>query len=494
MLKLDHGGFFKPDPWQESDFAATDNAWLRLGGYDAPDSPRRVWIERPRGHSKTSDLALQALWALYHGKRCLRGLAAAADQDQARLLLDACNRLVMANDWLGKTLTGKQAIEVQRDRIINHATGSVLNVISSDVGSSFGALVDWIVVDELTHHTDNKGEQLWGSLFSTAAKKRDCLLLVITNAGSLETWQGRLREAVRNDPAWCFRRLEGPQASWLTASQLDEQKRLLPGPVYARLWLNEWQSGSGSLFDRDDIAAITTLNGPCLERRDGWQLFAGLDLGITKDASCLVVCGFHKGFSREIPSERPVIHNSTIRVLADLGMVDTPARPVEYFRELGTGRLEVCYIELWKPSTGHRVDISAIESRIIALHKRLGFRLAIDQWQAELLSQRLRQAGVPVKAVAATPSILQEQASLIQDAIKERTLSMYPHEELATDIVRLKLEDRGHSYRLTSPRVGESAGGTRHGDSASALMLALYATRIWPATLLTNRQLVYNSN
>lgn len=48
MLKLEHDGYFKANPWQEADFQAVDNAWLRIAGYDAPGGLRRAWIQPPR--------------------------------------------------------------------------------------------------------------------------------------------------------------------------------------------------------------------------------------------------------------------------------------------------------------------------------------------------------------------------------------------------------------------------------------------------------------
>jgi hypothetical protein len=46
-------------PWQEADFAALDAAWLALAGRGPQAAVRRAYIERPRGHSKTTDTAVQ---------------------------------------------------------------------------------------------------------------------------------------------------------------------------------------------------------------------------------------------------------------------------------------------------------------------------------------------------------------------------------------------------------------------------------------------------
>ncbi|MGH7201670.1 MAG: terminase large subunit domain-containing protein [Planctomycetaceae bacterium] len=238
-------------PWQRRDFEALDPAWLRLagvasGGRQPPEtqpahagrSPsfRRAYIERPRGHAKTSDMAVQIAWILLYARHRVEGLAAAADRDQAALVWDAVARLAALNPELCAPL------EFRRHQITRRGTGSKLDVISSDVSSSFGALPDFVICDELCHW---EKPEMWHSLCSSAAKKPKCLLIVLTNAGVGRGWQWELREAARTSPHWHFSSLNGAQAPWITPDVLDEQKALLPEPVYLRLWQNQWQHSDG---------------------------------------------------------------------------------------------------------------------------------------------------------------------------------------------------------------------------------------------------------
>ncbi len=108
-----------------------------------------------------------------------------------------------------------------------------------------GALPDFVVCDELCHWPR---PDLWHSLLSSAAKQAHCVLTVLTNAGIGRGWQWDVREHARHDPAWYFSSLEGPQAPWITQHWLDEQRALLPLPVYERLWLNNWQHSDGEFI------------------------------------------------------------------------------------------------------------------------------------------------------------------------------------------------------------------------------------------------------
>src|SRR5262245_40260451 len=91
---------FKPDDWQERDFLATDPMWLHAAGKGPRPRVMRSFQCRPRGHSKTSDIAIQCTWLLAFAPRPVRIIGAAADRDQCQLLRDAIATLGRCNQWL----------------------------------------------------------------------------------------------------------------------------------------------------------------------------------------------------------------------------------------------------------------------------------------------------------------------------------------------------------------------------------------------------------
>lgn len=443
------------ESWQESDFRALDPMLMgvveRVGG-------GRAWLERPRGHSKTTDLAVMVSWLLFASRRTVRGVAAAADQDQARLVRDAMLDLCRANPWLGRIL------EVQKDRVANRHTGSELEIITSDAATSYGLLVDFIVCDELVHW---RGRELWDSLLSSAAKKAACLLAVITNAGFIDSWQWEVREAVRR--GWYFSRLEGPKASWISAERLAEQRRLLPEIAYRRLWLNQWSDGSGDAIRSEDLEAAVTLRGPSRRARLGWAYVAGVDLGLKRDASAVVVVGKHVGYSESAAVEPEL--SRWQRVLIDAGLIERPEAEYEWEGCEGTGRLRVARVELWRPEGG-KVDLGVVERALLDLHRRFSPVVAFDPWQAEYLAQRLADAGVPTVPVPFVPGNLASMAQETIGALVERRIELYPHGQLLEDLRRLRVVEKGYGVRLQSPR-----GPAGHGDAATALAIALHAAR-----------------
>lgn len=465
------------DDWQKRDFEAIDPALRRVVGHDV-EAVQRAYLERGRGHSKTTDIAVSASWMLFSSRRKLSGVCCAADKDQAALIRDAIDRLLRLNPWLANIL------EVQATRVINKHTGSELAILSSDSASSYGLLIDFAIVDELTHWSKR---DLWDSIFSAAAKRKHCLLMVIANSGFSDSWQWKLREAIRTDPSWYFHRLDGPVASWITDDRLEEQKRLLPPKVFARLWLNQWADGMGDALELSDIESAFTLakqsNGP----QKGFAYVAGLDLGLARDHSALVVVGKNLGYSeRIVKPKRPL--PGPYATMADLGIIPDTTEHVEYKHYPGTGQLQVAAVRVWKPSQG-RVELEHVEQEILRLAKLFGIsRVSFDPWQAEYLAERLQKQNVRTDACHFTPSNLQEMATATLDSFRERQIEIFPHEQLSADLRQLRIVEKSYGYRLESPRTDG------HGDTVTALAIALRAARqIRGQSVLTNqRQLVFN--
>ena len=452
------------DPWQRKDFKALDPGWKRVVENDASfnfDTPLRAWLERPRGHSKSADLAVMASWALFASKRKIRMYGAAADLDQAKLLRDAVDLLLRLNPWLNEIL------KTNALQVINKRTGSSLDILTSDGPSSYGLLPDAIIIDELCHW---RNRDLWDSLISSAAKKQS-MLCVITNAGFLDSWQAETREIIKNDPAWYFSRLDGPQASWLDQDRLDELKRLLPRIAYNRLVNNDWASGSGDCFSEDDIQNAIRLKGPCNHAKPSYIYFAGLDLGLARDRSAFCVVGKHVGYSEEIPQEI-ICKSSTQLAMQDLGLFDEELKvdePIETIFHEGSGRLRLIQLHIWTPSKTQKVEIEQIEQKILSLNEEFHFQIGCDPWQAQLLISRLQKQNVQIEAVDFTGNSLKGMCSAMLDAFNEKNLAIYPDPNLIADLRALRIVEKQYGVRLESPR-----GPNGHGDAATALSIALY--------------------
>lgn len=429
-LMVDAGGRDVPlgtvlDPWQRQDFEASDPGWRRAIGQQTEGGFSRCYFERPRGHSKTSDLATMAVWAIAFAPRAISGIAAAADSEQGALLLDAIRRLMQLNPMLG-------VLDVQQRLVRNRHTQSELRIMASDVGSSYGRLVDFIIGDELTHWPTN-GEGLWHSLVSTAAKRERCMMVVIANAGLGQgtSWQWTARESCRTSEDWYFHSLEGPVASWISPKLLAEQRRLLPAQAYRRVWENIWSLESGDALCADDVEACVTLQGPDLwfyERHAPYV--AALDLGIRNDRSALVVLGM------DVPKQK----------------------------------LRLAHAQSWAPATyGGQVPLEVVKEDVLAAVKKYRIDyIKVDPWQAALLSEQLTAAGVYMMDQYSTPANLNCMARTLLETFVNRKLDMYRDSALIRDLLRLSIVERSTGFKLEAPR---DASG--HCDLGFALAMLL---------------------
>lgn len=178
-----------------------------------------------------------------------------------------------------------------------------LEIIASDVRSSWGQLPDFVICDELCHWAK---PDLWYSLLSSAAKKPTCVLTVLTNAGIGRGWQWDIREAARTSPDWHFSSLQGSQAPWISDKDLAEQERLLPRPVFDRLWRNLWQHSDGEFVT---LAEAEGCCDPSLTEqaagRPGRQYFAALDYAEKIDRTVGVI--LHREGERLIVDRMDVV-------------------------------------------------------------------------------------------------------------------------------------------------------------------------------------------
>lgn len=416
------------DQWQRDDFASIDPALMRCNGRaENPDAKMRVYLERGRGHSKTTDIGVNVAWALIFATRPLKGYGFAADKDQAGLVLDTISTLIRLNVWMASIL------EVQKSAVVNIAKGhpgygSTFEIFASDVGSSYGILPDFIVADEFTHWEGDGA--LWHSIISSAAKRSSCVLWTITNAGVTDTWQWLMREAARQSEDWIFSRLDGPVASWFTEARLAEQRRMLPKIVYERLWNNNWTSGCGNALDDEDINAAINRELKPGTLRDGDVCIAGLDLGVKQDHSALVIVACNES----------------------------------------TLQMRLVYAKSWKPSpTTGKVDLIAVEQDVLNQYRRFGLdTIGYDPYQAALMAQRLEANGVPMQEMTFTGANLTLMASTMIDVFRSRRLELYEHSALIDDLSRLTIEEKSYGYRLSAIR-----NQSGHADLATALAIAL---------------------
>ena len=434
-IKIDTGDGIKPyctvcEPWQEKDFRALDPGWIRVAHrIKTGRELMRAYLERPRGHDKTSGIALMACWVLFASALQLQGCAAAADKDQAALLRHAVERLLQNNPWLGSFLV------VHNWEVVNPHTKSKLEILATDAAGNYGRIDDFQIYDELTHWRKEGNKENFTALASEFPKRSNMVAVIISNTGFEGQWQWTIREEARTSPDWYFSRLDGPVASWVTPKLLAEQKRILfIGSEYARLWENQWVPGVGDALRAEDIDAAFRGTKPSRPLPGGPEIYVGgIDLGATRDHSAVVILG-------AVP---------------------------------GSGQVRLVECMSWAPQESGpekgRVDNVAAMNAVVALHHK--WRVGVwrfDPHEMRKAHLELTRRGVPMEEQPFVGRHLNTMAAVLLESFRDRSIVLYPQEDLRRDLLGLSIVQKSFGFKLEGVR--DERG---HCDRATALAIAL---------------------
>lgn len=394
--------------------------------------PRQHLLTRPRGGSKTTDLAGFVLAALLTqlppASRCYW---VAADRDQGRLGVDALAGLVARSDL-------SHMVKVDQWKATVAANGSTLEVLAADAPGAHGLKSPLVVVDEAAQWPgDHQHRGVWEAVASGMDKVPGSRLVVLTTAGDPSSWFAKVhRHAVRS-PAWRVSEVPGP-LPWRSAEFLADQRALLPDSVFARLHLNRWSEAEDRLVGVEDLRRAVRLDGP-QPYVPGHRYVVGLDLGVTNDRCVAAVC--------HAESEP----NGRRRVVLD-------------------------HLRVWAGSRRRPVDLSEVEETVAALSAAYGgggarrASVRADPWQAIGMLQRLRSRRVPVQEWSFTPQRYATMAQTLLVLLRNGLLWLPDDERLLDELGSVRLKPTGSTGLL---RVDHDAGA--HDDQVVALAFAATA-------------------
>jgi NAD(P)-dependent dehydrogenase (short-subunit alcohol dehydrogenase family) len=410
------------DEWIEEDllapvFERTADGRRRYGG---------VYVELPRGHWKSGGAAAIAVAeaVLNDGTDIV---IAAADVEQAGIVLENIEGYLERNPAL------RRGFKRKRDEFRHK--GSRIRVISSDVASSWGLGGTHpsfrVIADELTAWPGERGEQLFTSLVSATGKTPDAQWIVISNAGfdSANSWQFRVRETARKENWALLVTVDGIIASWISEEWVEQQRKLLPGPVFDRVVLNQWTSQSG-----DFVTAAQWRR--CVEPGIRPQTtgvreiayFGGHDLGLSKDR-----CAF------------AIVH------------LDPQDGNTIVLDEL----------QVWQGSRQNEIEIAGQERALVDAKRRYPrLRIWADPWQFKGSIQKLSSGGIAIQEFTFSAGSVARLSSVLYGVISDASLRVFDDRDLEAEILGLVTVQTAAGWRIDH-RVGGFS------DRAMALGMAV---------------------
>lgn len=390
--------------------------------------PRRHYLTRPRGGSKTTDLAgIGAAVLLEQAPAGSRSYAFAADRDQAGLLLDA------VNGFASRTPEIAGALKIDAARVANTRSGATLSIMSSDDASAWGLKPYVTIADELAQWPTTTGpRRLWRALFSALVKVPESRLVCLTSSGDPAHWShGVLTRALEQPDRWRVSQTPGP-LPWIDPHDLAEQQHELPEWEYARLHLNEWTAADDRVASLDDIKACAVLDGP-LAPDDRWQYVVAVDLSSKRDNTVVVVA-----------HAEPVLREGS-----------TAAHKIVLDR-----------MEVWTPRRAEPVVLTEVEAAIH--HAAVSFRAPIvcDPWQALSMIERLRERGHLISEFTFSAQSVGRLANTLHVLLREQQLAIPKDEALIDELANVRLKE-------TAPGVVRlDHDSDKHDDRAVTLAMA----------------------
>jgi phage terminase large subunit-like protein len=373
-------GLVLPDGrrWGE---AAMAFQWEDAEAFFASSGPRFHFLTRPRGGSKTSDLAgFVAAWLVAEAGPGERAYAAAADRDQASLLIDA----VRGFRDRSPVLSG---LDVSAFSVLG-PNGARLDALSADGASAWGLLPSLLVIDELAQWAETPGaKRFFDALTTGLGKVPGARAAIISTPGDPGSHWRSVWDFAEGSDLWRTSAVPGPVA-WADPMFLAGERSRLTESLFRRLHMGEWTVPENALASLDDLRACVRLAGP-QEPRDDARYVIGLDLGLVNDRTVAVVAHADQVVGAEpindgepgVPTWRDedwqyqrmsngmIVKHRQVRVARE--------RAVPVASEVVLDR-----VERWQGTRERPVDIAAVESWVARMAAEFGgAHVLADPWQ-----------------------------------------------------------------------------------------------------------------
>lgn len=395
--------------------------------------PRCFWRTLARGHDKTTGLGRLISDTLAFSKKPLLIDHAAADEDQAALLVAAMKRECELNPWMNQHIRFTKGGAV--------GPGGELAILTSDAPSAAGRIPDIITVDEITHW---RSRDLWDMLWSSVNKREQTLVVVITNAGVRDSWQWDIKEAAKDIPGrWLVYEAPGRLDSWMSEENIAKDRRLLTPSEARRLLDNEWidPAEESGYLARADIEACENLGRDLglvytTQGKRGVPYWASLDYGPKRDRTALAI-----------------VHQSD------------------------SGLLIVDKLDVWQGSPDAPVQIADIRSWVDEARQFFGdVSVVADKYELEELIQDLSRRMRVERFEPRGGKGNYEMAELLRSLIVNRQIAWYPGcgslpvkdgktETLKDELLGLVTRPMSYGYRFDHE-------ATKHDDRAVAIGMA----------------------
>jgi hypothetical protein len=404
--------------------------------------PHLHFITRPRGGSKTTDIAGMAIaWLIADAPLMARGYVVAANAEQAAHVIDA------AASFRARTPELDGLITVENEKIIAPGKGAWIRVLSlSDSGAWGLREARFLIADEFCQWPQTRAaKRVFEALRSTVQKEVGCRLVILSSSGEPTHWsRATFDEALREmghakeqnrAPMWRVSEMPGP-VPWQDPAEIEQLRNELSPSAFERLVLNIWaQDEDRAISEEDfDAAAIkrfrlshkvpTGLRGYGVRLHDplpDMKYLMTVDIGIYNDATVMGIC--HK---------EPI----------------TPEKPK------GAQKVVLDHLERWSGSKKRPVQLQDVEEWIVAHaaeYNRARVLADPDQFVGNI--QSLNRRGIRATAFPFGATTVGQIATALVQAFRNRQIEVPDHKPFRDEMISVRLRESAPGVtRLTHDR------------------------------------------
>jgi phage terminase large subunit-like protein len=417
-------------PWEK----ACLTAMFPLDG--SPSQYETFLISTAKKAGKTTINAIATTYAALTFPAPETAFVVANDFDQAQgrvfvLIADALRAMGLERD--GSVTIGATSITFRETR-------SRIVALPADFAGSAGAIFGISSWTEAWAFRYESAVRLWEEL--TPIPNRRSLRIVDSYAGFVgdapvlePLWQRALSGQRLDDdlPIYATGRLwayldqgeEAQRRAWrgtdaALADYYEEQRASLRPGTFARLHLNQWQSGEEAFITSVDWDACVVRELTPIGPTSREALHIGIDAATKGDCAAVVAV---------------VLDGARVRL--------------------------ACH-RIWTPRKGDPLDLEETVERYLLqlanLHRIETIRF--DPYQMARSAATLRKAGLPMEEYPQTSGNLTAAGQNLYELIKSRGLAVYPDKELRDHAINAVAVDSGRGWKLSKEKASEKSTGS----------------------------------
>lgn len=391
----------------------------------------------PKKNGKSTMSSGVALYMLFNESNA-EVYSVAGDKDQAKIIFQMTKKAIERNPIL------LDSVKIYKDEIVVPSTNGIYRVLSADAPTAHGLNPSCVIFDELWNQPNR---DLYDALTQSPVRKEP-LTFIVTYAGVDQTsllFQLYQTGMQKRDPKMFFFWSEVNLAGWISDSYLEQQRMRLPAGVYQRLHENKWVQGENAFITRAEVEACKdyTLK-PQLNGRGNAKYYLAVDLGISRDRTCL--CITHKDKNDNL--------------------------------------IYLDYIKTYQGSKKNPVLISDVESDIIWANKNFNIKKNIfDIWQMKSSAQRLQRSGIKVEEFTFTSNTIQKLSQNLYYIFHNVLIKIFPYKFLEDELLNCNAAEKSYGWRIDHKSGGFSDHVISLGMSS---MFAVQDERISAGVLISD--------